>query len=171
MPDLLVKLYALPDVTPLLAALKGAGIEVRRAAPSEKPAIAAWVREHFQDAWARACETALECRPGTCYLAIERDRLHVPTHPYDLPDETLLGFACYDVDIKGMFGPMGVREDSRERGIGKALLLSCLQAMAAESYAYAVIGWAGPVEFYARCVNATVIEGSEPGPFRGRIVS
>jgi hypothetical protein len=39
--------------------------------------------------------------------------------------------------------------------------------MKAEGYAYAVIGWAGPQEFYARLVGATVIEGSEPGIYRG----
>jgi GNAT superfamily N-acetyltransferase len=170
MPDLLVKLFALPDATALLQGLQDAGVEVRRAAPSEKADVAAWVRRHFQESWARACEVALARLPGTCYVAVEEDRAHVPSGPYDLPGEALLGFVCYDVDIRGMLGPMGVREASRGRGIGRALLLTCLRAMAADGYAYAVVGWAGPVEFYARCANATVIEGSEPGPNRGRIV-
>jgi predicted N-acetyltransferase YhbS len=90
-------------------------------------------------------------------------------NPYDLPPEVLLGFACYDVASKGMFGPIGVREDYWRRGIGKALLLTCLHAMAMEGYAYAVIGSAGPAEFYAKTVGATVIAGSEPGISRGRL--
>ena len=65
-----------------------------------------------------------------------------------------------------MFGPVGVRADYQGRGIGKALLLTCLHAMAVEGYAYAVIAGAGPTEFYAKVVGATVIEGSEPGIFR-----
>ena len=68
---------------------------------------------------------------------------------------------------KGVFGPVGVREDRRGGGIGTALLLTCLHAMAGQRYAYAVIGWAGPAEWYARTVGATIIEGSEPGVFRG----
>ncbi len=36
-----------------------------------------------------------------------------------------------------------------------------------KGYAYAVIGWAGPTEFYEKTVGATIIEGSEPGIFRG----
>ena len=66
-----------------------------------------------------------------------------------------------------MFGPVGVREDYRGRGIGKALLLASLHAMAGEKYAYAIIGWVGPIQFYAETVGATVIEGSEPGIFQG----
>ena len=66
-----------------------------------------------------------------------------------------------------MFGPAGVREDYRGRAIGKALLLTTLHAMAAQRYAYAVIGWAGPVEFYMKTVGAILIEGSEPSIFRG----
>jgi hypothetical protein len=40
MPDLLVKLYTLPDAAPFTANLKTAGIEVRRSAPWEKHPIA-----------------------------------------------------------------------------------------------------------------------------------
>ena len=34
---------------------------------------------------------------------------------------------------------MGVEEQARSRGIGKALLLSCLQAMYASGYTYAIV--------------------------------
>ena len=40
MADMLVKLYTLPEITPLLARLKAEGIEVRQAAPSEKRIVA-----------------------------------------------------------------------------------------------------------------------------------
>jgi len=168
MADMLVKLYALPEIAPSIAHLKEQGIEVRQAAPAEKRIVAAWVRHHFSETWAVECEAALEQRPVPCYIAVEKNPSHVPDGtPYSLPAEKLLGFACFDATARGMFGPTGVRDDYRGRGIGKALLLACLHAMAYQRYAYAVIGWVGPTEFYTKTVGATLIEGSEPGIYRG----
>jgi len=171
MTDMLVKLYVLPPLTPRLTALGQTGVEIRRPDLSEKHILAAWVRQHFSDVWAVGCEVALEQRPVSCYIAVEKSRAYVPSENlYHLPDEVLLGFACYDVASRGMFGPLGVREDDRRRGIGTALLLTCLHAMKEEGYAYAVIGWVSSVEFYAQAAGATVIPDSEPGIFRGKLV-
>ncbi len=170
MSDMLVKLYALPELAPSLAKVREIGIEIRQGAPPERSIISSWVKHYFQESWTAACEVALLRHPVSCYIAVKRDPTHVPSQdPYDAPSEVLLGFACFDADVKGMFGPMGVREDHRCRGIGTALLLTCLHAMRAERYAYVVIGWAGPTEFYAKTVGATEIDGSEPGIFRGRL--
>ena len=79
----------------------------------------------------------------------------------------LVGFACYDATIRGFFGPTGVHEAQRGRGLGKALLFAALHTMWEVGYAYAVIGSAGPTEFYAKAVGATPIEGSTPGIYRG----
>ena len=172
MTDMLVKLYALPELTHLLTELRQKGIEIRKSHPSEKYILSGWVRQHFKDpSWAVGCEVALEHRPASCYIAIEKRQTHVPSrNPYDLPDETLLGFACFDVSSKGMFGPLGVHENYREQGIGTALLLACLHAMKEEGYAYAVIGWVSSEEFYANAVGAIVIPDSEPGIYRGKLV-
>lgn len=170
MADMLVKLYDLPDLAPVIAEQKTRGVGIRQAHPDEKHQIAEWVRQHIHPNWGKGCEVALEHRPPSCYIAFEKEPAHVPTaDPYNLPSEILLGFAVYDTVAKGMFGPIGVREDRQDLGIGTALLLTCLHAMAAERYAYAVIGWAGPVEWYARTVGATIIEGSEPGIFHGSL--
>ena len=64
---------------------------------------------------------------------------------------------------------MGVTEKKRGRGIGNALFLSCLHTMAANGYAYAIIGGVGPADFYAKAVGAVEIEGSSPGIFRDRL--
>jgi GNAT superfamily N-acetyltransferase len=171
MTDMLVKLYALPDVNPLLTALNQKGLEIRRPHPSERYVLAEWVRQHFHEPWAVGCEVALENKPVSCYIAVEKRQDHVPSDdPYDLPEEVLVGFACYDVDSKGMFGAMGVKEDRRGQGTGTALLLACLHAMKEEGYAYAVIGWVASVDFYANAAGATVIPDSEPGIFRGKLV-
>ena len=163
MPDLLVKLYTLPDAAPAQAALAVTGIQVRRANAWEKHFLADWVRERFGEVWSHGCEAALEQRPVTCFVAVTP----LTSPPVgERPADALLGFACYDVAARGIFGPTGVQEDQRHRGIGTALLLACLHAMRAEGYAYAIIGQAGPVDFYARTVGATVIEGSETGTAR-----
>ncbi len=171
MADMLVKLYDLPDLEPALVVLREARILVRTAAPSERPTIAAWVREHFTASWAIGCETALTRDPPSLSIAVEiQSHDPDPDEPYDQPAELLLGFAGYDAGVRGMFGPMGVREDYRDRGIGTALLLHNLHMMRQERYAYAVIGWAGPTDFYAKTVGATIIANSAPGIFRGPLV-
>lgn len=168
MSDLLVKLYSLPDIAPFKARLAENGIEVRQGAPSEKFVISDWMRRHFSETWAAESEVALANRPVSCYIAVAHEEDASPSDdPYHLPPEMLVGVACYNASALGMFGPIGVREDYRGLGTGAALLVTCLHAMRAERYAYAVIGWAGPVDFYARTVGATVIEGSEPGIYRG----
>ncbi len=171
MADMLVKLYALPDRQPALSLLVQQGIHIRRPHPSARDILANWVRQRFDESWAVGCELALASHPANCYIAVEAIQASAPPQgPYDLPPERLLGFACYNIASKGMFGAMGVDEAYRRRGIGTALVLACLHAMHDEGYAYAVIGWAGSVEFYARAVGATVIPDSEPGIFRGPLV-
>src|SRR5258707_14608131 len=121
MPDMLVKLYALPDAAPILAALNAAGIQVRRANAWEKGFLADWVRQRFGDVWAGGCEVALKQRPVTCFIAVETES---GTAAGDRPADLLLGFACYDVAGRGVFGATGVQEDYRGRGIGTGLLLA-----------------------------------------------
>jgi GNAT superfamily N-acetyltransferase len=173
MTDMLVRLYKLPEITPHLNALHQKGLEIRRPYPSERYVLADWVRQHFEDSsWAIGCEVALGNKPVSCHVAVIKNQAHVPgDNPYDLPDEVLVGFACYDVASKGMFGAMGVKEEYRRQGIGTALLLASLHAMKEEGYAYAVIGWVSSVEFYAHAAGATVIPDSEPGIFRGKLIA
>ncbi|MGP4074694.1 GNAT family N-acetyltransferase [Halobacillus sp. K22] len=73
--------------------------------------------------------------------------------------EEIIGFACYDIvrNRKGLFGPMGTSSGRRFRSVGKELLHRCLLEMADEGYEYAVIGEAGPIEFYEKACNAKLI--------------
>jgi GNAT superfamily N-acetyltransferase len=149
MPDMLVKLYGLPDLHEQLEKTRRKGILVRRPNPWEKAVLLDWVREHFGFAWSAECEAAFAARPPSCFLAIGK--------------AALIGFACYDCTRKNFFGPTGVAETARGQGVGLSLLLACLSAMHDDGYAYAVIGGVGPAEYYRRAVGATVIEGSTPG--------
>ncbi len=64
---------------------------------------------------------------------------------------------------------MGVAEQARNRGIGKALLLSALDAMSHIGYAYAIIGGVDSAEFYIKTAGAVEIPGSSPGIYRDRL--
>jgi hypothetical protein len=41
--------------------------------------------------------------------------------------------------------------------------------MRAQGYGYAIIGAAGPVDFYAKAVNAVAIPDSWPGVYKGML--
>ena len=116
-----------------------------------------WVREHFSELWASETDVALSRTPVSAFIATSA--------------QGLLGFACYDATTLGYFGPTGVEESQRGRGIGKALLLACLLDMKLKGYGYAVIGWAGPKDFYRKSVGAVEIPDSEPGIWKGMITS
>jgi GNAT superfamily N-acetyltransferase len=170
MPDMLVRLYALPPLSPALEALRARGVEVRRARGEEQAQIVGWVGRRFGPRWGNECAASFHHRPVTCHLAVElTGPFPPPGAGYALPAERLIGFACHHVVARGMFGPTGVAEPARGQGVGTALLLAALHAMASDGYAYAAIARVGPVEFYQRAVGATLIEGSEPGVYRGKL--
>ena len=156
MGDMLVKLYDLPDLAPRLRALREAGVVVRAAMAYEKLPVVAWVRAQFGDAWAGECDVAFARHPVSCFIAIDAGRL--------------AGFACHDCTCPNFFGPMGVQAAARGRGIGGVLLGSCLQAMAARGYAYAIIGGACSGDIYRKVAGAVDIEGSTPGIYRDRLM-
>jgi GNAT superfamily N-acetyltransferase len=149
--DMLVRLYDLPEWTSRVDRLRAGGIDVRRALAPEKHVVVSWVRQHFGEAWASECEVSFARLPIACFRAQRA--------------QEILGFACYDATAKAFFGPTGVLEPERKQGIGTALLLVTLHAMAAEGYAYAIIGGAGPADFYANAVGAVAIAGSTPGVY------
>ncbi|MEM5948347.1 GNAT family N-acetyltransferase [Spirochaetia bacterium 38H-sp] len=153
MPDMLVKLYHLPPLESLR--LRGDGFVIRRARSFEMAAVADWVEKCFNRFWASEAAVAFSRIPVSCFIAtIGGD---------------IAGFACYDCTAKGFFGPIGVAEEYRKKGIGYALLLYSLYALRDSGYAYAIIGAAGPVDFYKRAVGAIEIGDSEPGFYEDRL--
>ena len=152
MTDMLVRLYDLPEVGPLVKKLAEQGMVIRRAMAYEKSLVVDWVRDSFGDGWAGECDVAFSNRPVSCFIATEAG--------------DIIGFACHDSICVNFFGPTVVAEKKRGLGIGTALFLSCLHAMAGHGYAYAIIGGVGPAAFYADTVGAMPIEGSSPGIYR-----
>jgi len=155
---MLAKLYTLPPVAPLLDQLTPHGITVRRAIAPEQHIVVGWVRRTFgRDAWGSECAVSFARQPVSCWIAVA--------------DKAPIGFACYDATCRNFFGPTGVDPQFRGRRVGQALLLAALHDMAAQGYAYAIIGAVGPAEFYSKTVGAVLIEDSAPGMYAGMLRS
>jgi GNAT superfamily N-acetyltransferase len=126
-----------------------AKVVVRRAEPFELTRVRSFVEKNFSVAWADEISVGFTSKPVSVYLAVvERE---------------IVGFAAYECTRRSFFGPTGVIENMQGRGIGKALLLACLWGLRELGYVYAIIGRAGPVEFYEKTVGAIVIPDSDPG--------
>jgi GNAT superfamily N-acetyltransferase len=151
MADLLVKLYDWQRTE----RPEPAGIAIRRAFAAEKRLVAQWVAQHFGERWASECEISFARQPVACFIATS--------------DLTELGFATYDSTARGFFGPTGVTEEARHKGIGRALLMATLQDMASQGYAYAIIGATTSLDFYRKEVGGVEIPGSTPGFYRGML--
>ena len=155
--DMLVKLYDLPPADSRLARLREKGVVIRRALVPEKHRVVAWVRENFSEGWASETEVAFTRQPVSCFLAVRSGEV--------------IGFACHDATCRNFFGPTGVSPQARQGGVGTGLLFACLGAMREQGYGYAIIGGVGPADYYAKTAGATLIEGSEPGVYRGLLGS
>ncbi len=152
MADLLVRLYDQTFTDPVFSRLNDEGIIIKRALAPEKQAVVDWVAGQFGKGWASECGCSFAAPPIPCYIAVFQNKI--------------IGFACYETTWKCFFGPTGVDPAYRGKGIGKALLLKCLEGLRDLGYAYAIIGSAGPADFYVKTCGATVIENSSPGIYR-----
>jgi GNAT superfamily N-acetyltransferase len=123
-----------------------AGYELRRARPDEGGRIGAWIEAAFGRAWAFETARALEGQPAGVHLALRGGE---PA-----------AFACHDGNNRGLgwFGPAGTLPEHRGRGLGEALLLSCLRDVREAGHREGVIAWIGPRAFYEKTV------GARPGP-------
>ncbi|MCA1593185.1 MAG: GNAT family N-acetyltransferase [Acidobacteria bacterium] len=147
MPDMLVNLLKLPPLEPLLAEIES--VVVRRARVWEIGVVRAFVEEQFSAMWADEISVAYARRPVSLYVATREGRV--------------VGFAAYECTSRAFFGPTGVAESERGRGIGRTLLVASLWGLRELGYVYGIIGGVGPFEFYERAVGATIIPGSAPG--------
>ena len=153
MPDMLVRLWKLDyngfrnkqeEIT------KATGIRFLRVLSPNFKKVENFILKEFGEGWASETTAAFYHDPVSCFIAVDAK-------------SEILGFACYNATGKGFFGPTGVKKKMRGQGIGSVLLWRCLESLWEQDYAYAVIGGAGPVDYYAKAVGATVIEDSNPG--------
>lgn len=150
--DLLVNLYS-NKLDALAERVAGVTATIRVALPPEQHIIKDWVRTHFSEYWVSEVTAAMAHQPPGCLIAVD--------------DEKLVGFACYDATARGFFGPTGVSPDQRGKGVGLALFYHTLLAMKAHGYAYAIVGSAGPIDFYVNAVGAMPIPSDNQGIYQG----
>jgi predicted N-acetyltransferase YhbS len=148
MPDLLVNLLKLPEAEPLA----DTAIIIRRAQPFEFSKVHSFIAGNFGKAWADEASVGFATKPVTVFIATVEGRI--------------VGFAAYECTRRGFFGPTGVGMEDRGKGIGKALLFASLEGLREMGYVYAIIGGAGPIEFYQTTVRAIVIPDSDPGIYQ-----
>jgi ribosomal protein S18 acetylase RimI-like enzyme len=117
-------------------ALREQGIEVRALQGHEVPLLLAYLEAHASPDWLReARELVIDTTRGLASL----DQITVAVRgtggsPVNEPRLPRASRACHEVvgycQFRGEhFGPFGVREDLRGRGIGTVLLARCLQTM------------------------------------------
>ena len=148
MPDMLVNLLKLQPVDVVIDDLGKTGVLVRRAQPFEITPVMEFVEREFSVGWADEISVGFANKPVTVFIATFEGEV--------------VGFAGYECTRRAFFGPTGVLEQMQSRGIGTALLLACLDGLREMGYVYAIIGRAGPVQFYERTVGAIVIPDSDP---------
>ena len=151
MPDLLVNLLNIPNPK----SLSDPRVNIRRAQPFELTPVHRFIKEHFALSWADEVSIGFANKPVSVYIATI--------------DQLLVGFAAYECTRRAFFGPTGVLEDARGKGIGTQLLLHSLVAMRELGYVYGIIGGVGPVVFYQKTVGAIVIPDSDPGIYKDRL--
>ncbi|PFR50266.1 GNAT family N-acetyltransferase [Bacillus cereus] len=120
---------------------------VRKANASDFEQLASFGEAEFGERWLHSIEYGFRTYKENLPIYIAEQ------------EEVIVGFACYDVvrGKKGLFGPMGIAKQNRVKGVGRKLLHLCLQSMKQEGYEYAIIGQAGPIEFYERTCDARLI--------------
>ncbi|MEN1783607.1 MAG: GNAT family N-acetyltransferase [Bacteroidota bacterium] len=148
MKDMLVRLIGLPNITSKKQELlEKEGVLIRRPIAPERSLVVSWVKKHFSSNWADEVAVAFAHTPTRCFIAQR--------------DQDILGFACFECTAKNYFGPTGVLDKERGKGIGQILLIESLDALKQMGYTYAIIGGVGPEAYYQKTVNAVPIEGSE----------
>jgi GNAT superfamily N-acetyltransferase len=118
-----------------------AGATVARVLAPDAGAVEAFCHEHFPQ-WVPELARGIE--HGCCHAAT------------DDATGAVLGFAAHSVNRAGWFGPTGVSEAARGRGLGGALLAACCRDLELAEYRDCEIAWIGPIAFYAKTAGATV---------------
>lgn len=126
---------------------KDCGATIKRVLSPNSDHVVEYIENHFNKTWASEAKASLYRPHPNCFIAVI--------------DQKIVGFACYDATAKAFFGPTGVSEEARGKGIGKALLLHTLEAMLHDGYAYAIIGATNSaIPFYEKVCGAIKIENS-----------
>lgn len=124
--------------------LEQAGVEVRRATTEDDARLRAFFDTEFGDSWLLESRQAVDNESPALHLALR--------------DGRIVAFSAHSTQNRewGFFGPMGTLPETRGLGIGRVLLLRCLNDLREGGHKSAVIPWVGPIAFYSHHANARV---------------
>ncbi len=117
-------------------------LEIREATSRNDP-VFKWIEKNFSLQWSIEAQLALEKKYGRIYVAETNNGI--------------AGFAVHSASHRYRFGPIGVDEKYRGRGLGKILLLHTLDSMRLLGIRYAIIPWTTHLFFYAWIPGVTDI--------------
>jgi ribosomal protein S18 acetylase RimI-like enzyme len=67
-----------------------------------------------------------------------------------------VAFAAAGACFPGALGPLGTLEAERKQGLGRILMLKCLEQLKKQGQRRVTIPWVGPIPFYARFAGASI---------------
>jgi len=116
------------------------GYEVTSLSAERRSADIQTIADAFSPGWAFEIARASKGTLGGVFVAVEKD------------SGKLAGFAGHDGNNGGLgwFGPTGVLEEHRGKGLASALLVACLVDIRRAGHSHAEIAWIGPREFYQK---------------------
>jgi GNAT superfamily N-acetyltransferase len=88
-----------------------------------------------------AVKGALE-HGGGCEIALSKGRI--------------VGFCAYGVNHANEIGPLGTDERMRRRGVAGVVIRRALAELRGRGHATAEIGWAGPLPYFSRLLDARI---------------
>ena len=98
MPDMLVKLYDLPEDAQT-ACPRDESVQIRRAMAPDKFRVVEWVKEHSGLSAAGECDVCFARPAVSCFIATRGKKI--------------LGYACYDATAPDFFGPTRVLDEEQ----------------------------------------------------------
>ncbi|HAT1213863.1 GNAT family N-acetyltransferase [Corynebacterium striatum] len=112
----------------------GKPLTVRRAEPSERRAVVAWIEKEFGSGWASEAECGFNSHVPTVLICVySRDT-------FEDPSAHFAGFITYDTRRRGMITACAVHPKLRGKRISVSLVEKALTAMQEAGYKYAFFG-------------------------------
>jgi predicted N-acetyltransferase YhbS len=113
-----------------------ASLSIRRAQKEDMKSVLEFIRSEFPIFWVYEAKIAFKYKKPKVWIAEEKGKM--------------IGFSVYSALEPHWFGPIGVTERKRFRGIGTTLLFNCLKSMREEGQRIVIIPWTKKLFFYTQ---------------------
>jgi hypothetical protein len=105
--------------------------------PEQRAEVAAWMNSNYSN-WTAEVMRAFDKQT----LLVARD------------GDGIRAFCAYDVNRRGLLGPVGARRDLIGKGVARPLLVGSLHRMRADGQTRIEVSWVGPIVPYAQVGGA-----------------